>query len=527
MQNLKPPFIKSWIWILTFLIGAYSVQAQIKIGSNPTTITTNKNLEIEASNGKKVNINKDDGRTFVENTPTAALTDSLILKYTDGELRQMSVAKFLKFAYDSQDLDNDGIPNGTDPDIDGDGVLNATDKCPMQWGCSGYDPVGCPSACNIVPKTQPSSNGTAVITSFDNCSAGTAGTLTQGTAASGVTQTLSVTVGTAGTYAISASANGVTFSGSGTLAVGTQTIVLTASGTPSTSGTATFTINTSPSCSFTRTLASSSAIASLDCSGATNAGTLTQGLAASGVTSTIAYTGGNGSSYAAQTISSTGVTGLTATLTAGTFATGNGTLVYTITGTPSGLGTASFAINIGGKSCTLTRTVAFALQGSGFETATGCVVNGTLAQVNALFPTIYKGYNSPYNTTGPFNIDIFGDCDATYGSAWSGTKFIALTSGDAITIDLGADLTPGTQFSMVMYEKASGTYSPATYNVGLSSSPGVSGSSSTNQLFTSTGTTNTTWTAKTISFTVPSGTGLRYLTLECTSSNTTWTHLDF
>ena len=73
--------------------------------------------------------------------------------------------------------------------------------------------------------------------------------------------------------------------------------------------------------------------------------------------SVISYTGGNGGTHNGQTVTSTGVTGLTAILSAGTFANGNGTLTYTITGTPSAPGTASFAINIGGQSCTLTRQV--------------------------------------------------------------------------------------------------------------------------------------------------------------------------
>jgi hypothetical protein len=56
-------------------------------------------------------------------------------------------------------------------------------------------------------------------------------------------------------------------------------------------------------------------------------------------------------------VTSTGVTGLTATLAAGSFASGAGTLTYTITGTPASAGTATFAINIGGQTCNLTRTV--------------------------------------------------------------------------------------------------------------------------------------------------------------------------
>jgi len=103
-------------------------------------------------------------------------------------------------------------------------------------------------------------------------------------------------------------------------------------------------------------------ITALNCSSATNNGTLTATTTASGVTSVISYTGGNGGSHNGQVVTSTGVTGLIATLQAGTFTNGNGSLTYTITGTPTTSGTASFALSIGGKTCTLTRTVAIAPQ---------------------------------------------------------------------------------------------------------------------------------------------------------------------
>jgi uncharacterized protein (TIGR02145 family) len=96
---------------------------------------------------------------------------------------------------------------------------------------------------------------------------------------------------------------------------------------------------------------------SLVCNNATNNGTLTAGTAASGVSSSVPYTDGNGGTHNGQTVTSTGVTGLTATLQAGNFASGSGSLIYTITGTPSAAGTASFALNIGGQNCTLSRTV--------------------------------------------------------------------------------------------------------------------------------------------------------------------------
>ncbi len=98
-------------------------------------------------------------------------------------------------------------------------------------------------------------------------------------------------------------------------------------------------------------------VSSLDCSNAAQTGTLTAGTAASGVSVQVPYTGGNGGSHAGQTVTSTGVTGLTATLASGSFAAGDDSLSYTITGTPDASGTASFALNIGGQTCSLELTV--------------------------------------------------------------------------------------------------------------------------------------------------------------------------
>jgi hypothetical protein len=75
-------------------------------------------------------------------------------------------------------------------------------------------------------------------------------------------------------------------------------------------------------------------------------------------TATIPYAGGNGKAFTAGTvIASTGITGLTATLQAGTLATGNGNLSFSVSGTPSGSGIASFPISFLGQSCSLTLTV--------------------------------------------------------------------------------------------------------------------------------------------------------------------------
>ncbi|WP_330444501.1 hypothetical protein [Flavobacterium sp. C4GT6] len=145
----------------------------------------------------------------------------------------------------------------------------------------------------------------------------------------------------------------------GSFANGDASLTYTITGTPSSVGTASFAVNIGgQSCTLTREVLSSlPAIASLDCAGAVHNGALEEGIAASGVSSVIAYSGGDGSAHTGETVTSTGVTGLTATLNAGNFANGDGSLIYTITGTPSSVGTASFAVNIGGQSCVLTRTV--------------------------------------------------------------------------------------------------------------------------------------------------------------------------
>lgn len=98
-------------------------------------------------------------------------------------------------------------------------------------------------------------------------------------------------------------------------------------------------------------------VGALTCSSATFSATATASTAYTG-TATVPYTGGNGAAYAAgSAIASTGVTGLTATLAAGTLASGAGSVVFAITGTPSASGTASFAISVGGQACTLALTV--------------------------------------------------------------------------------------------------------------------------------------------------------------------------
>lgn len=194
------------------------------------------------------------------------------------------------------------------------------------------------------------------------------GTLTQGTAytlTSGVSSVIPYTGGNGMAHNLY-SVNSTGVAGlqatleAGNFAIGSGNLIFKITGTPTSSGTASFAINIGGySCTISRTVdpAVGSITGTLNCVTATNNGTLIQNVLASGVSSYITYSGGNGGSHNGQVVSSTGVTGLTAKLLPGNFATGNGSLTYTISGTPQNSGTASFAINIGGKSCFLYRTV--------------------------------------------------------------------------------------------------------------------------------------------------------------------------
>lgn len=92
-------------------------------------------------------------------------------------------------------------------------------------------------------------------------------------------------------------------------------------------------------------------ISTFSCGTELYVGSLTVGFPATNNTIIIYYSGGDGGVYPDLIINSADVTGLTATLSAGTFTSGVGALVFTVTGTPTLGGTASFDVTIGGQSC--------------------------------------------------------------------------------------------------------------------------------------------------------------------------------
>ena len=143
----------------------------------------------------------------------------------------------------------------------------------------------------------------------------------------------------------------------GLYSVGAGNLICQITGTPSGAGTASFVLNTGGQMCTVSVSVAAGSVGALNCAGTAVTGTLTSGQSASGVSASVTYTGGNGGVHTGQTVTSTGVTGLTATVAAGSFASGAGNLTYTITGTPASAGTASFALNIGGQTCNLNVTV--------------------------------------------------------------------------------------------------------------------------------------------------------------------------
>ena len=96
---------------------------------------------------------------------------------------------------------------------------------------------------------------------------------------------------------------------------------------------------------------------SLDCQNIQNNGYLVEGQLASEVSTVLNYFGGNGGDYHKRIVRSEGVSGLTATLSAGTLQNGNGLLTYIISGRPTSSGIAYFSIYFGNKYCYFTRTI--------------------------------------------------------------------------------------------------------------------------------------------------------------------------
>lgn len=177
------------------------------------------------------------------------------------------------------------------------------------------------------------------------------------------------------------------------------------------------------------TTTTTASVTALTCSAATFSATATASSAYTG-TATVPYTGGNGVAYSAgSAIASTGVTGLTATLTAATLASGAGNATFAITGTPSAAGTAAFAISVGGQSCTLSLTVSATTTGG---TTTDCASKTGVEQIvclaDAFKATLSASQISTLQLDYTFaNIKTWSNLPAAM-SARKGLKFSTLSA---------------------------------------------------------------------------------------------------
>jgi hypothetical protein len=85
---------------------ATTTYAQVKVGSNPTTITTNTNLEVEATNGSKVVVKKDNGNVGINITTP---TNKLHIIATANPLRAEGVVNSTSSSDKILVIDNTGV----------------------------------------------------------------------------------------------------------------------------------------------------------------------------------------------------------------------------------------------------------------------------------------------------------------------------------------------------------------------------------------------------------------------------------
>lgn len=111
--------LKSLIFGLAGFVLAVTAQAQVKIGANPTTIGATSALEIEATGGQKVIVNKTDATVTLGNVPTGATTDQLLSIGSDGTVRKQAPADVALPAYvfDITGNTNISVAEGSNSDL--------------------------------------------------------------------------------------------------------------------------------------------------------------------------------------------------------------------------------------------------------------------------------------------------------------------------------------------------------------------------------------------------------------------------
>jgi len=282
----------------------------------------------------------------------------------------------------------------------------------------------------------PSSNGTAAITSFISETSG--GTLIVNQTVSGVFHNLTVNVATLGTYSISTTANGITLAASGTFTtLGSQTITLTATGIPSEIQNTSFTTNTTPSVTFTLitngdpTSGGTAIVQAYTCNTASS-GTLNLDAPAYLVTQTITANVTTAGTYSISAVSN----GVTFAGT-GTFsATGNQDLVLTASGSPTVQGTNTYNLSTT-PNCSFTRNVNFDSSGGSAVVSSYTVGTATGYLIRSLTPSsVTQTLTANVTTVGSYNIYAISN-GVTYSASGTfsstGNQNIVLTASGTAT----------------------------------------------------------------------------------------------
>lgn len=133
-------------------------------------------------------------------------------------------------------------------------------------------------------------------------------------------------------------------------------------------------------------------------------------------TATIPYSGGNGADFSAgPAVPSSGVTGLNATLEAGTLTSGSGNITFLIQGIPADTGLAIFPISFGGQSCSLELRVGM---GGGLQ------VPAPFAKIYGASSIVFDGTWITIKTTGlPDHKSVYWPTNNTLYEAFSGPTY--------------------------------------------------------------------------------------------------------
>ena len=248
-------------------------------------------------------------------------------------------------------------------------------------------------------------------------------------------------------------------------------------------------------------------VTALNCSNSqTTAGTVNTTYSGTGI---LSYTGGNGVAYTSgASINSSGVTGLTATLQAGTLATGNGNLVYNISGTPTSAGTATFPISFGGQTCSFSVTINNVIPTNPSVTTLNCTnVQTTTGTVNTSYSgtatVSYTGGNGVAYTSGASiaSSGVIGLTATLQGG------ILATGNGNVVYNIFGTPTSAGIATFPISFGGQTCSFSVTINNV-IPTNPSVTTLNCTN-VQTTTGTVNTSYSGiATVSYT--GGNGVAY-----------------